>query len=130
MSIYSDTVNGVLFLRPGHDVDFKVGKEIRDRLAIATNDGVFHVIIDFSLATLVSAATLRIILDAANRIQRHRGCIVVTGASPQFGSLLAISDVLKIVPAFALIAEGQAHLQTFMSERNATLTDEEDEPDN
>ena len=73
-----------------------MGKEIQERLTIAVNDGVAYVIIDFSLSALVSAAILRIIIDTANQIQRHRGCIVITGANRSLRSLLLISDVLKL----------------------------------
>jgi anti-anti-sigma factor len=127
MSIYSDTVNGILFLRPNQDVDLEVAKEIQERLTIATNDGVAYVIIDFSLAALVSAATLRIIIDTANQIQRRRGCVVVTGASPQFRSLLVISDVLKLVPAFASIAEAQAHLRVVMGNGDGFFNNDDDD---
>ena len=127
MSIYSDTVNGILFLRPNQDVDLEVAKEIQERLTIATNDGVAYVIIDFSLAALVSAATLRIIIDTANQIQRRRGCVVVTGASPQFRSLLVISDVLKLVPAFASISEAQAHLRVVMGNGDGFFNNDDDD---
>jgi anti-anti-sigma regulatory factor len=127
MSIYSDTVNGILFLRPNQDVDRKVGKEIQERLTIAVNDGVAYVIIDFSLSALVSAAILRIIIDTANQIQRHRGCIVITGANPQLRSLLLISDVLKLAPAFTSIAEAQAHLRTVMGSSDGFFAKDDDD---
>jgi anti-anti-sigma factor len=116
MSIYSDTGNGILFLRPNQDVDSEVAKEIQERITIAANDDIVHVILDFSLASLVSTAMLRIILDAASQLHKRRGCIAVTGASQQFHSLLVISDVLKIVPAFPSLKEAQAHLLTFLDE--------------
>lgn len=119
MSIYSDTVNGILFLRPNQDVDSEVAKEIQERITIAANDDIVHVILDFSLAALVSTATLRIVLDAANRIHRRRGCIAITGASQQFRSLLVISDVLKIVPAFNSIEAAQAHLLSFLGDSDS-----------
>jgi anti-anti-sigma factor len=112
MSIYSDTVNGILFLRPNQDVDSEVAREIQERINIAANDDIAQVILDFSLAAFVSTATLRVILDAAIQIGKRRGCIAVTGASQQFRSLLAISDVLKIVPAFQSVEEAQAQILT------------------
>ena len=54
MSIYSDTVNGILFLRPNQDVDSEVAREIQERINIAANDDIAHVILDFSLAAFVS----------------------------------------------------------------------------
>jgi anti-anti-sigma factor len=125
MNVYSDTANGILFLRPNHDVDFEVAKEIQERLTIAANDDIAFAIIDFSLAVLVSTATLRVILDAANQIRHRRGRLAVTGASQQFHRLLVVSDVLKIVPAFQSIKKAQAHLLTFVNE-SSSLFDERD----
>lgn len=127
MSTYSDTTNGILLLRPNQDVDFDAAREIRERLAIAANDDVIHAILDFSLATFVSTAALQVILDAAKQIHKRRGCIAVAGASQQLRSLLLISDVLKIVPAFASVDEAQAHLLTFLSE-TGSFFDDEDSP--
>ena len=127
MSIYSDTVNGILFLRPNQDVDLEAGNEIQERLTISANDGVAYVIIDFSLSALVSAAILRIIIDTANQIQRRRGCVVITGASPQLRSMLVISDVLKLVPAFASNAEAQAHLRAVMGNSDGFFTNDDDD---
>ena len=125
MNIYSDTANGILFLRPNQDVDSDVAKEIQERIAIAANDDIVYVILDFSLAALVSTATLRIILDAASRIHRRRGCIAITGASQQFQRLLVISDVLKIVPAFKSIDEAQAHLLRLPGDSDSFLDTED-----
>jgi anti-anti-sigma factor len=116
MNIYSDTMGGILLLRPNQDADFETAKEIRERLAIAENDDIVFVILDVSLASFVSTATLRVILEAAHRIHKRRGCIAIAGASEQFHSLLVISDVLKLVPAFTSIKEAQAHLLTFQNE--------------
>ena len=127
MSIYSDTMGGILFLRPNQDADFETAMEIRERLAIAANEHVDFVILDFSLAALVSTATLRVILDAAHHIHKRRGCIVVAGASAQFHRLLVISDVLKLVPAFASIKEAQAHLLTFLTENDSFSSGEDSE---
>lgn len=127
MSIYSDTTNGILLLRPNQDVDFDAAKEIRERLAIATDDDIDHVILDFSLAAFVSSATLQVVLDAANLIHKRHGCIAVTGASEQFRSLLVTSDLLKIVPAFDSIKEAQAHLLTFLNENDSFLSGEDSE---
>lgn len=124
MSIYSDTMGGILFLRPNQHADFETAKEIGERLAIAANEHIHFVILDFSLATLVSTATLRVILDAAQHIHQQRGCIAVAGASEQFHSLLAISDVLKLVPAFTTIKEAQAYLLTFLSENDSFFSGE------
>ena len=124
MSIYANTTNGILNLRPNQDADFAVAKELQERLAIAANDDVAYIILDFSLAALVSVATVRVILDAANTIHRQRGCIAITGASRQFRSLLLISDVLKIVPAFQSMEEAQTHLLSFQDE-DAYFDDED-----
>lgn len=125
MSIHSDVTNGIFFIRPNQDADAEVAKEIQERLATATNDDIAYVILDFSLATLVSIAALRVILDMAEALRKRHGCIAVSGASPQFRSLLAISDVLKIVPNFQSIEEAQAHLLDYQNESDPFL-DEDD----
>lgn len=125
MSIYSDVANGIFFIRPNQDADAEVAKEIRERLATATNDDIAYVILDFSLATFVSVATLRVILDMAETLRKDRGCLVVSGASLQFRRLLEISDAWKIVPNFHSIDEAQAHLLAFQNEGELFL-DEDD----
>jgi anti-anti-sigma factor len=127
MSIYSDTMGGILFLRPNQDADFETAKGIRERLDIAANDDIVFVILDFSLATLVSTATLRVILDAAQHIHQRRGCIAIAGASEQFHALLVISDVLKLVPAFPSIKQAQNHLLTFVKENDAFFSADDSE---
>lgn len=117
MSIYSDNIDGILFLRPHQNVDFDVANEMRERLDIAANDGIAFVIIDFSSAAFVSTAALRVILDAANQIHQRRGCIALAGTSQQFHSLLVVTDALQIVPAFRSIEEAQAHVLTFADDR-------------
>ena len=125
MNIYANTTNGILNLRPNQDADFAVVKELQERLAIAANDDVAYIILDFSLAALVSIATVRVIIDAAGKIHRRRGCIAITGASQQFRSLLLISDVLKIVPAFQSMEEAKTHLLSFQDEDDPYFDDKD-----
>ena len=125
MNIYANTTNGILNLRPNQDADFAVAKELQERLAIAANDDVAYIILDFSLAALVSVATVRVIIDAAGKIHRRRGCIAITGASQQFRSLLLISDVLKIVPAFQSMEEAKTHLLSFQDEDDPYFDDKD-----
>ena len=111
MTIFSDSANGIVFLRPHQAVDYLVAQEISERLAVAVNDGARSVILDFSLARLASAAILPIIVDAASQLETRRGRIAIVGASPQFHSLLALSGVSQVAMEFKTAEEAQAHFR-------------------
>lgn len=129
MTIYSDSANGIVFLRPHHAVDYLVAQEIRERLAIAVNDGARSLILDFSLARLASAAILPIIVDAASQLKTRRGRIAIVGASPQFHRLLAISGVSLVAKEFTTAEEAQAHFGHHSDDKVPTSVEDNDDDD-
>ncbi len=126
MTIFSDSANGIVFLRPHQAVDYLVAQEISERMAVAVNDGARSVILDFSLARLASAAILPIIVDAASQLETRRGRIAIVGASPQFHSLLALSGVSQVAMEFKTAEEAQAHFRHHPDDEVPEPVDEDD----
>lgn len=127
MTIYSNSANGIVFLRPHQAVDYLAAQEISERLAVAVNDGARSVILDFSLARLASAAILPVIVDAASKLESRRGRIAIVGASPQFHSLLALSGVSRIAMEFQTAEEAQARLRQNSNNEAPEFVDEDDD---
>lgn len=127
MTIYSDSANGIVFLRPHHAVDHPVAQEISERLAIAINEGSRSLILDFSLARLASAAILPIIVDAARRLEVRRGRIAIVGASPQLHRMLALSGVSGVAMEFRTAEEAQAYFRHRSADKVPELIDEDDD---
>ncbi len=128
MTIYSDTFNGIFFLRPHNAVDYLVAQEIRDRLAVAVIDGARSLILDFSLTRLASAAILPVILEAASQLKNRRGSIAVAGASEQFHRMLTLSGVSRVALEFRTVEEAQAQLRAHAEDKlPMSLVDDEDE---
>lgn len=110
MTLFSDTSNGIVFIRPHQTVDHLLAQEILERLAVAVNEGATSLILDLGMAPYTSAAALKVLLVAAKQFSNRRGRIAIVGASAQSQSLLKISGLLDLVSEFGTVDEAQAHL--------------------
>ena len=119
MTLFSDTSNGIVFIRPHKAVDHLLAQEILERLAVAVNEGGTSLILDFGLAPYTSAAALKVLLEAAKRFGNRRGRIAIVGASVQTQALLEISGVLDLVKECSTVDEAQAYLNASEIDRPA-----------
>ena len=112
MTLFSDTSNGIVFIRPHQTVDYLLAQEILERLAVAVNDGATSLILDLGSAPFISATTLKVLLEVAKKFGNQRGHIAIVGASAQGQSLLKISGLQDLVSEFSTVSEAQTYLGT------------------
>jgi len=110
MTLFSDTSNGIVFIRPHQTVDHLLAQEILERLIVAANEGATSLILDLGMAPYTSAATLKVLLEAAKQFRNQPGRIAIVGASAQSQSLLKISGLLDLISEFSTVDEAQAYL--------------------
>jgi len=109
MEIHSETLGDILILRPQGRLDHAVSPQMRELVETAITNGVFQVLLDFSMTHAVSSHGLRAILESGAALRQHGGQIVLAGLPETILPLFRISGILALFPSFDSAQQALQH---------------------
>ena len=110
MEILSETLGDILILRPQGRLDHAAAPQMRELVETAITNGVFQVLLDFSMTHAVSSHGLRAVLESGAALRQHGGQIVLAGLPEAILPLFRISGILGLFPNFDNAQQALQHL--------------------
>ncbi len=105
MNIGIEKNNGILVVKPSGRIDSNTSTDFEASLLGWIDEGMHHLVIDFSDVVYVSSAGLRVILMAAKRIKQTQGGLVLCALSESIREVFEITGFLAILTVTDTYAE-------------------------
>ncbi len=111
MPIFTENRGQVVILRPHGHIDKSMAVEFEELLATAIDDGMHHLVIDFSDVVHIGSDGLKVILGSLKRLQACGGRLVQAAASDDVRAVLDVAGFMALLGEFETADMAVAHLQ-------------------
>ncbi|HWP60387.1 MAG TPA: STAS domain-containing protein [Candidatus Acidoferrales bacterium] len=82
-------------------IDAVTAPQFRDQLMTLIDSGYTRIIIDCALLAYISSAGLRVLYEAANKLEPHQGRMAICRANADVRRVLEMVDIASEIPIFA-----------------------------